>query len=271
MHFRTIASIALLACASNVAAEPQPYKLVQGPVLGISLSRRSIPGYQPEQSVCGDGSTCAEACGQGYETCPSNDDATHCYNPAVKQTCCSDGTGNSCDEGYYCTHDTKSQTWCCPDAMDLVQCAAAYGVQDGLETAAAYTSTAEPTTSTTTSELTTISTTVIVTSTSTSAPETTSTPISTTHVTPTSKPASVKTTTEAVEKSTTVCPSSGYSTAWSGSNSTFASAVPTQPSETGPAPIDTTAPAEPPQATGGAASMGVSAVLLAAAGVLALL
>ncbi|KAF4977587.1 hypothetical protein FZEAL_5901 [Fusarium zealandicum] len=264
MHFRTIASIALWACAANAAVELQPYKLTKATVLGVSLSRRASPGYQPEQSVCGDGSTCAEACGKGYETCPSNDDSTHCFNPTVKQTCCSDGSGNSCDHGYYCTHDTKSQTWCCPDSMDLVQCAASYGLKDALESDAAYTSTtAAPTTSTTTSELKTTSTTVYVTSTSTSAPETTSTQISTTHVTPTSKTVPVKT--------TTICPSSGYSTAWRGTNSTIASAVPTQPSESSPAPIDTTAPVEPPLATAGAATTGMSALLLVAAGVFALL
>ncbi|KAJ4149581.1 hypothetical protein NW754_001019 [Fusarium falciforme] len=81
MNFKTLASLVLLACATNVAADPQPYKLVKAPVEGLSLARRSTPGYQPEQSTCGDGSTCAEACGQGYETCPSNDDSTHCYNP----------------------------------------------------------------------------------------------------------------------------------------------------------------------------------------------
>ncbi|KAI8686920.1 hypothetical protein NCS56_00264000 [Fusarium sp. Ph1] len=267
MNFKTLASLVLLACATNVAADPQPYKLIKAPVEGLSLARRSTPGYQPEQSTCGDGSTCAEACGQGYETCPSNDDSTHCYNPLVKQKCCSDGTGNSCDDGYYCTHDTKSQTWCCPDSMDLVQCAAAYGVKDGLETDSPLT-TSKP--ATTASELKTISTTVLITSTSLPTPETTST-TPTTIAVPTTKAVTAKTKTEVVEKTTTPCPSSGYSTAWRGSNSTIASAVPTQPSETGPAPIETTATSEPTQATGGAATTGVSALLLVAAGVFALL
>lgn len=94
MHFQTIVSIAILACATHVAAQAQPYKLIKGPVLGISLARRSTNGYQPEQSTCGDGDTCAEACGKGYEACPSNDDSTHCFNPAVKQSCCTDGSGS---------------------------------------------------------------------------------------------------------------------------------------------------------------------------------
>ncbi|KAJ4149582.1 hypothetical protein NW754_001020 [Fusarium falciforme] len=148
--------------------------------------------------------------------------------------------------------------------MDLVQCAAAYGVKDGLETDSPLT-TSKP--ATTTSELKTISTTVLITSTSLPTPETTSTTIAV----PTTKAVTAKTKTEVVEKTTTPCPSSGYSTAWRGSNSTIASAVPTQPSETGPAPIETTATSEPPQATGGAATTGVSALLLVAAGVFALL
>ncbi|KAF4972638.1 hypothetical protein FSARC_786 [Fusarium sarcochroum] len=263
MLFRTIASIALLAFASNVAAEPQPYKLVKAPIQGLSLSRRSTPGYQPDQSVCaGDGGTCADACGAGYESCPSEDDSTHCFNPTVKQTCCFDGTGNSCDEGYYCTHDTKAQTWCCPDSMDLKECAAAYGVKDGLETkklltttavpTVAETTTAEPTTTsyTTSAELKTTSTTVFVTSTLGS--------------TPTSETVVVKATNKA-DKTTIVAPSSGYSTAWSGSNSTIATAAPTQPSESAPGP------AEPSTIGSGASITGVSAMLLAAAGVFALL
>lgn len=154
--------------------------------------------------------------------------------------------------------------------MDLVQCAAAYGVKDGLETDSPLT-TSKP--ATTTSELKTISTTVLITSTSlpttSTAPETTST-TPTTIAVPTTKAVTAKTKT-VVEKTTTPCPSSGYSTVWHGSNSTIASAVPTQPSETGPAPIETTGTSQPPQATGGAAATGVSALLLVAAGVFALL
>ncbi|KAM5387640.1 hypothetical protein ACJA88_000900 [Fusarium oxysporum] len=228
MLFRTIASVAFLACASNVAAEPQPYKLVKAPVEGLSLARRSTPGYQPDQSVCGGGGdTCAEACGAGYESCLSEDDSTHCFNPTVKQSCCFDGTGNSCDAGYYCSHDTKAQTWCCPESMDLAQCAKAYG---------------------------TTSTTVYIISTS----------LASTEPATTTKSVVAKTTTKAA-KTTIVAPSSGYSTAWSGSNSTIATAAPTQPSESAPGS------AEPSTISSGASLTGVSAMLLAAAGFFALL
>ncbi|KAH7238513.1 hypothetical protein BKA59DRAFT_249177 [Fusarium tricinctum] len=274
MLFRTIASLAVLACASNAASEPVPYKLIKAPVEGLSFARRSTPGYQPDQSVCGGGgNTCADACGAGYQSCPSEDDSTHCFNPTAKQSCCYDGTGNSCDKGYYCSHDTKAQTWCCPDSMDLAECAAAYGVEDGLKTERLMTTTAKPTTAaptttvisttavpTTTSQLETSSTTVYIVSTSLATTE----PASTTDVASTTKPVVVKTTTKA-EKTTIVAPSSGYSTAWSGSNSTIATAAPTQPSE--PA----SGPAEPSTISSGASLTGVSAMLLAAAGVFALL
>lgn len=97
MLFRTIASIALLASASNAASQPQvqPYKLIKAPVEGLSFGRRSTPGYQPDQSVCGGGGdTCADACGAGFESCPSEDNQTHCFNPKAKQSCCFDGSGS---------------------------------------------------------------------------------------------------------------------------------------------------------------------------------
>lgn len=99
MHFRAVAFAALWASASHVAAQAPklPYKLDKValmPVLGMSLARRDTNGYQPEQTVCGDGNTCAEACGEGFTTCPSNDDSTHCYNPTADQSCCTDGTGS---------------------------------------------------------------------------------------------------------------------------------------------------------------------------------
>ena len=100
MYFRTAASIALLACASNVAAEPKPYRLAMMPVLGMSLSRRSTNGYQPEQTVCGEGDTCGDACGSGYTQCASNDASVHCYNPTADQLCCSDGSGSELSPCY---------------------------------------------------------------------------------------------------------------------------------------------------------------------------
>ncbi|KAH7165485.1 hypothetical protein EDB81DRAFT_254896 [Dactylonectria macrodidyma] len=268
MLFSSAASIALVAFASNVAAEPKPYKLVSAPVLGLSLARRDTNGYQPEQTVCGDGNTCAEACGEGYETCPSTDDSTHCFNPANAQICCSDGSGNSCDEGYYCSHDTVANTWCCPESMSLVECAAAYNVDGALVSDAAYVSSAVPTTTSTTAEPTTTSTTEVEYTT----PEVTTTPEPTSTVTPTTKK-TVKT--EHEEETTTICPTpSAHTTAWIGSNSTVTNAGSTQVYATPSSGGSASSSAEVPAVTtgvNGAATTGASALLIVAAGFFALL
>lgn len=235
MLYKTATSAAILACAASAAAKPQPYRLAVMAVPGSSLARRDTLGYQPEETVCGDGNSCAEACGDGFEQCSSNDAQIHCFNPQAAQSCCTDGTGNSCEGGYYCTHDTQLQTWCCPDEMDLAECAAAYSVTGGLETP-------EPTTSSASS------TSVVVEPTTTSTtPSVTSTP------TPTSTP-----------HSSTSCTTSS----WTSANSTMTShsQVHTQTqTEVVPPPSDTAAPEPSAEPTGGASASGVSLALLAAA------
>ncbi|KAH7328258.1 hypothetical protein B0I35DRAFT_13237 [Stachybotrys elegans] len=258
MLFRAAASVTILACAVNASAEPKPYRLATMPVLGMSLARRDTNGYIPEQTVCGEGNTCSEACGAGYTECASTNDSIHCYNPDAQQKCCTDGSGNSCDAGYYCSHDTQNQTWCCPDSMDLAECAAAYNVVGGLETPAPATTSAASST---------------VAPTTTSAPATTETPEFTTSSILTTSAANT-TVVETVEKTTTYCPptSSGFSSAWPGLNSTVSTAAPsttfggTVP--TGPAPVETPIFSVPPS---GAAHTGVSALLLLAVGVVAFL
>jgi hypothetical protein len=250
MLFRAAASVALVACVSHAAAEPKPYKLAVMPVLGMSLMRRDTSGYQPEETQCHEGNTCAEACGDGFTQCPSTDDAIHCFNPAAAQSCCSDGSGNSCDAGYYCTHDTSLETWCCPDSMDLAACAAAYSVTGGLETP-------EPTTSTPTS-------------TSTPPPTTSTTSTSTTT---TSSSTTTKTKVTTSETTTSCASSSGYSTVWTAVNSTISTLAPTQPAETVtelPVTSTTTGP-PPPVDTSGASANAVSALLVLAAGAVAFL
>jgi hypothetical protein len=96
MFFRTAVSVAVLAASASATASPHPYKLAVMPLPGLSLSRRDTFGYQPEETVCGDGNTCAEACGAGFTQCPSNDASIHCYNAEAAQNCCSDGTGSKC-------------------------------------------------------------------------------------------------------------------------------------------------------------------------------
>ncbi|KAI1083443.1 hypothetical protein F5B20DRAFT_406131 [Whalleya microplaca] len=165
MLFRNVSPFAIMVLAGQTIAEPvrQPYKLDDLKLAKMSvrqifgLDRRSDDGYAPEQQFCGSGNTCAEACGKGFEQCSSNDGVVHCYDTGAKQTCCPGKTGDSCDEGYFCSSDDKGATWCCPDSMSLKECAAAYNLPGSLvsETAPGPTSTstsnAKPTSATTTS------------------------------------------------------------------------------------------------------------------------
>ncbi|KAK1773472.1 hypothetical protein QBC45DRAFT_80442 [Copromyces sp. CBS 386.78] len=179
MLVKSFTALAALALAAQAVADPiirTPYrankihKASVRQLFGV-VRRQDNPGYQPEQTVCGTGNTCSEACGAGFETCASKDDSVHCYNPAAAQICCPNASGSSCDAGYYCAADNEKETWCCPDGMGLEECAAAYGVDSGLvsQTAEA-TSTSTSTTSTSTSTFTsTSSTSSVATSTSTSS------------------------------------------------------------------------------------------------------
>ncbi|KAH6855760.1 hypothetical protein B0I37DRAFT_350903 [Chaetomium sp. MPI-CAGE-AT-0009] len=119
MLVKSVAALAAFAFAANVAAEPMPYKPTMmktstRALFGV-VRREEQPGYQPEEASCGNGSTCEEACGAGYQTCASVDSQIHCFNPTVGELCCPDKSGNSCEAGYYCTADTEGETWCCPE------------------------------------------------------------------------------------------------------------------------------------------------------------
>jgi hypothetical protein len=214
----------MAAGATLVAAEAQPYRLAAIP--GMSLMRRDTMGYQPEQTKCGEGNTCAEACGAGFDQCPSEDGLAHCFNAAAKQNCCQNGSGQSCDDGYYCTQDTSKETWCCPNDMDLAECAAAYTITGGLATV-----TPTPSVASTTQE--------------------------------------PQVTTKVKLITTTICnaTSSGHSTAWMPHNSTiFSTGAPTATVIPIPQP-----PAVVPSGTSGATATSFSALLIVAAGAVALL
>ncbi|KXX74783.1 hypothetical protein MMYC01_208707 [Madurella mycetomatis] len=132
MLARSITALAALALAATVATEPMPYKpqamkMSVRELFGV-VRREDTSGYQPEQTTCNEGNTCAEACGAGYETCSSSDDQVHCFNPTVGEICCPNRSGDSCEAGYKCAADGDGETWCCPDGMSLADCAAAYGV-----------------------------------------------------------------------------------------------------------------------------------------------
>jgi len=145
MRFYTLAALSL--APALCLTEPQPYLLraatSSNELFGL-MKRQS--GYAPSSVNCGPGNTCAEACGPNYIQCPSNDGETHCFDPSIKEICCTDGSGLPCDDGYYCTTDSTGGTWCCPNGLDLVACAALYTVT-GLSSLPAIT--AAPTATTT--------------------------------------------------------------------------------------------------------------------------
>jgi hypothetical protein len=96
MLFRSIAVLSVAALALAQDAEPYKPSLVKMSLRQLGLVRRADPdGYVPEQTVCGDGDTCAQACGAGYVTCASSDAAIHCYNVDAKETCCPNGSGSA--------------------------------------------------------------------------------------------------------------------------------------------------------------------------------
>lgn len=115
----------LLWSFQSVCTSPPHQWCMSSNQLG-SLGRRQS-GYRPETLVCGTGDTCAQACGNGFEQCQSQDTILHCFDPGHGQTCCPGGTGKACDTGFYCATDIVGKVYCCPDAISLAQCAAANG------------------------------------------------------------------------------------------------------------------------------------------------
>ena len=260
MHFAT--SVAILACAaSSVSAfRPMPYKPARRmafmPLPGQSLARRDSNGYSPEETKCNnpDADTCAGACGDGFTQCDATDKAIHCFNHADGQKCCPGSNGNSCEAGYYCTHDKENETFCCPEGMDIEACAAAYTVTGGLE---------------------------IAVETSTEAPAATSTPEpeTTTSETEAPTPTPVFTTTVMEDKTTSICTTS--TPIYAPHNSTIIYTPSQKPTDTvievptvvPEEPSVTTVPEEPSTVPeeGGASTLAGSGLLLVAAGFIALL
>ncbi|CAI4210601.1 unnamed protein product [Parascedosporium putredinis] len=137
---------ALLALAATVAADTIKFTRASPGQLGM-LRRQEDGGYEPEVRECGDGNTCAEACGAGYEQCDSDDTSNHCFNPSAGETCCRFlGLGSSCNAGYFCAHDSDKNTVCCGEGKSLEECAA-LNDSGALVSDVPVTSTAEPTAS----------------------------------------------------------------------------------------------------------------------------
>lgn len=99
MLVKSFSALAVVAFAAHAnASEAMPYKPLMKmsvhQMFGLGRRQDDTSGYQPTQSVCGTGNTCAEACGAGYETCSSSDEMVHCFNPTAQQTCCPDASGS---------------------------------------------------------------------------------------------------------------------------------------------------------------------------------
>ncbi|KAJ3551587.1 hypothetical protein NPX13_g11326 [Xylaria arbuscula] len=141
----------VVGLASQMLAEPihephQPSLARMSTRDIIGLSRRGVEGYSPTELLCGEGDTCAEACGKGFAKCDSKDHLTHCYNPSKKQECCPNGSGDSCDKGYFCSADEDNKTWCCPDGLSLKECAQKYDIPGALTSQSPSTTTSKTTT-----------------------------------------------------------------------------------------------------------------------------
>ncbi|KAL5614346.1 hypothetical protein BROUX41_004452 [Berkeleyomyces rouxiae] len=172
-----VSTLVLALVASVSATEFTRMSYPQG------LLRRDASGYEPEVTSCGKGTTCAEACGAGYQTCSSSDKKSHCYNPAAGETCCAySGGGSSCEDNYFCSHNTANATAavCCAHGGTLEDCAAKNNLAAGALAADPPVSTTTTSTSTTTSTTKSTTSSVILTTAVYAAPNTTtSVPLST--------------------------------------------------------------------------------------------
>jgi len=96
MYFTLVTIASVLAVASATAEPKQPYMLAARSLnREFDFSKRQA-GYDPSdfRHFCtGSGTTCAEICGAGSETCAFNDGILNCFNPTLKETCCPYGTG----------------------------------------------------------------------------------------------------------------------------------------------------------------------------------
>ena len=81
--FLTLAAVSTAVFASDFYSPAYNF--------GAMMKRQG--GYYPSTHLCGQGDTCAEACGPTQIQCPS-ESGLYCYDPAVGDHCCSDGSGS---------------------------------------------------------------------------------------------------------------------------------------------------------------------------------
>jgi hypothetical protein len=95
MLVKSLAVYAVFIATVLANAEPAPFKLGKMSLNQVfGLAGRQSQGYQPTQTICGEGETCPEACGANTAQCASNDGELHCFEPSA-QLCCSDGSGSN--------------------------------------------------------------------------------------------------------------------------------------------------------------------------------
>ncbi|EDU46902.1 hypothetical protein PtrSN002B_011498 [Pyrenophora tritici-repentis] len=99
---------------------------------GEVLTKRQ--GYYPQSDICnGSGTTCQEICGADKVECPSsNPNFLRCHSTLDGTHCCTDGTGNACGPGDYCTNDGAGNTYCCPEGITAEKCAQEFGISVSL-------------------------------------------------------------------------------------------------------------------------------------------
>ncbi|KAK4233829.1 hypothetical protein C8A03DRAFT_47713 [Achaetomium macrosporum] len=126
-HHICISILQLLASASA-----QEYQFFRWNVPGANLAADNVdrrqsppPGYHPEFGSCGSGRTCEDACGPNWISCQASTSLSlFCYNQAdLNQTCCENGSGRACDNGYYCAwQEFGGRVWCCENGQSLEEC-----------------------------------------------------------------------------------------------------------------------------------------------------
>ncbi|KAM7198500.1 hypothetical protein V8F33_005006 [Rhypophila sp. PSN 637] len=208
--------------ASQLAQAELSYSFRSGPnPVAFELHRRQ-DGYNPEFGTCGIGPTCAEACGDGFESCSAREKSfLFCYNPGAGQTCCPGGSGRACDAGYYCATDpNEGETYCCHQELDLAQCASDLGIPTAVvPTTAAPSATKTWSTTTTLTSTTKSKTTRVPLSTTASIPQTLPTSMSSVARPPTTAVTTTLTLSSGANYTTTGAPTTSIVTAAALSNS----------------------------------------------------
>ncbi|KAK0715999.1 hypothetical protein B0H67DRAFT_645677 [Lasiosphaeris hirsuta] len=131
MSLRQVLSLAALLALPLCSAQERQFLRWRSPDMadlsGEDVFRRQTPppGYHPEFGTCGSGTTCENACGGDWLSCRASTELSlFCYNKVqLNQTCCENGSGRACDNGYYCAWNTfGGKVWCCKNGQSREEC-----------------------------------------------------------------------------------------------------------------------------------------------------